>query len=106
MMPTAGRSFAELFNCPLQSPVVVFFADKRNKDCQLRERVLSACSDLNIEMVELDHRLEIEALQLLEIRRVPAVVLIKGGLGRVISANSDPFAEIRLQLVAAGVKLP
>jgi hypothetical protein len=106
MMPVAGRSFAELFESPIQSPVVAFFADKRNKNCQIKEAVLSACKDLRIEMKEFDFRLEVEALQLLEIRRVPAVVLVKGGLGRVISANSDPFAEIRLQLIAAGVKLP
>ena len=98
--------FESLFHPPKDKPIVAFFADKKNVKCATKAAVTKACADLNVEMREFDYRLESEVLQLLGVQRVPAVVLVQGGTGKVVVANSGPFTDIRLQLVAAGVRLP
>lgn len=98
--------FASLFEPPRDVPVVAFFTRKGAKECKTKEAVTQACADLKIDMEVFDYRLEVEALQILEISRVPAIVLVKGGFGTVIAANDSPVSNIRLQLIAAGVRLP
>ena len=98
--------FASLFESCNKEPVVAVFSDPKSERCEVRLATEQACKELNVPVHIFDYRLEAEALQLLGVAQIPAVILVKGGLGRVVIANKDPAFDIRLQLVAAGVKLP
>lgn len=90
-----------------QLAIALFYGPSCAPCAALKPKLRKACADLEIRLEEFNTANEMEAVRLMGLRTVPAVVLVRrGGIARVLFTGDQPEHAVRLQLVAHGIPIP